>query len=151
MNLKPNTKRITNLRIEIRILKTINMGTIPHPTFGNGKICYIEIPAINIHDSASFYYSVFGWNVRTSNDGLLSFDDGVGEVSGTWVVGPKPASETGFVISIMVSNIQTTIDLIKVNGGRIIQEYDIQSADKIARFTDPAGNVLGLYEHKLIS
>jgi len=125
------------------------METVTHPTFGNGKICYIEIPAINIHDSASFYYSVFGWNVRSSSDGLLSFDDGVGEVSGRWVVGPKPSGENGFAISIMVINIQTTIDLIKANGGRIIQEYDIQADKKIARFTDPAGNFLGLYEHKL--
>ena len=125
------------------------MKTNQHPTFGNGKICYIEIPAININDSASFYYSVFGWNVRTSNDGSLSFDDGVGEVSGRWVIGPKPASENGFRISIMVTNIRTTIDLINANGGRLIQEYDIQSSEKFASITDPAGNVLGLYEHKL--
>jgi hypothetical protein len=25
------------------------------PTFGNGKICYLEIPALDIHKSASFY------------------------------------------------------------------------------------------------
>jgi predicted enzyme related to lactoylglutathione lyase len=123
------------------------MKPIQHPTFGNGKICYIEIPAINIHDSASFYYSVFGWNVSTRDDGTLSFDDGVGEVSGRWVIGPKPASENGYRISIMVSNIQTTLDLINANGGRIIQKYDIQSAGKFATITDPAGNVLGLYQH----
>ena len=127
------------------------METVTHPTFGNGKICYIEIPAINIHDSASFYYSVFGWNVRSSSDGLLSFDDGVGEVSGRWVIGPKPASENGYRISIMVSNIQTTIDLIIANGGRIIQEYDIQLAEKFASVYDPEGNVLGLYEHRIDS
>ena len=127
------------------------MKTIPHPTFGNGKICYIEIPAVNIHDSASFYYSVFGWNVRTSSDGTLSFDDGVGEVSGRWVTGLNSASESGYRISIMVTNIQTTIDLIIANGGRLIQEHDIRSAQKFASVTDPAGNVLGLYEHKLVS
>ena len=123
------------------------MTTISHPTFGNGKICYIEIPAINIHDSARFYQAVFNWTVRTRSDGSLSFDDGVGEVSGTWVIGPKPAGENGFRISIMVSNIQTTLDLIKANGGHIIQEYDIQSVEKFAGFTDPAGNFLGLYQH----
>ena len=125
------------------------MKTNPHPTFGNGKICYIEIPAINIHDSANFYQAVFGWTIRTRSNGSLSFDDGVGEVSGRWVIGPKPASGNGYRISIMVSNIQTTIDLIIANDGRIIQEYDIQSAKKFATVTDPAGNVLGLYEHKL--
>jgi len=35
------------------------------PTLGNGKICYIEIPAADIERSVSFYQEVFGWNVRT--------------------------------------------------------------------------------------
>jgi len=124
------------------------METNNHPTFGNGKICYIEIPAIDINHSASFYKTVFGWEIRTSSDGLLSFDDGVGEVSGTWVVGPEPATETGFVISIMVDDIQATIDLVIANGGRIIQTFDQDSSEKIAKFTDPAGNIFGLYQHK---
>lgn len=117
------------------------------PTFGNGKICYLEIPAIDVNHSANFYRTVFGWKTRVSNDGFLSFDDGVGQVSGTWVVGPKPSSEMGIVISIMVDNIQETIDLIVENGGLIIQTYDLNSAEKIARFADPFGNIFGLYQH----
>ena len=46
-----------------------------HPTFGNGKICYIEIPAIDINKSSAFYKDVFGWNVRKRSDGSISFDD----------------------------------------------------------------------------
>jgi len=118
-----------------------------HPTFGNGKICYLEIPAINIERSANFYKTVFGWKKRINSDGFLSFDDGVGEVSGTWVVGPKPSGEIGIVISIMVYNIQETIDLIIANGGQIIQPCETNSSEKIARFTDPFGNLLGLYQH----
>lgn len=118
-----------------------------HPTFGNGKICYLEIPAIDIPGSANFYETVFGWQIRINNEGTLSFDDTIGEVSGMWVVGPKPASEIGIVISIMVDNIQTTIDLIVENGGKIIQMYETESAEKIARFTDPFGNIFGLYQH----
>jgi predicted enzyme related to lactoylglutathione lyase len=33
------------------------------PTLGNGKICYIEIPALDIKRSAEFYRNVFGWNI----------------------------------------------------------------------------------------
>ena len=51
----------------------------------NGKICYIEIPAIDINASAGFYQAVFGWRTRQRGDGQLAFDDGV-EVSGTWVL-----------------------------------------------------------------
>ena len=47
----------------------------------NGKICYIEIPAVDIDASAAFYTEVFGWAIRTRGDGRKAFDDGV-EVSG---------------------------------------------------------------------
>ena len=57
------------------------------PTLANGKICYVEIPAIDIQGSASFYEKVFGWQLRKRGDGAIAFDDGVGQVSGTWVTG----------------------------------------------------------------
>ena len=31
------------------------------PTLANGKICYIEIPAVDISRSVLFYETVFGW------------------------------------------------------------------------------------------
>ena len=31
------------------------------PSRANGKICYLEIPAVDIEQSAAFYASVFGW------------------------------------------------------------------------------------------
>ncbi|HYN10334.1 MAG TPA: VOC family protein [Vicinamibacterales bacterium] len=34
------------------------------PTLGNGKICYIEIPATDVAQSADFYHKVFGWQIR---------------------------------------------------------------------------------------
>jgi uncharacterized protein len=53
------------------------------PTFANGKICYIEIPATDIARSSDFYHRSVGWNIRKRGDGSIAFDDGVGEVSGT--------------------------------------------------------------------
>jgi catechol 2,3-dioxygenase-like lactoylglutathione lyase family enzyme len=74
------------------------------PTLGNGKICYIEIPAIDVHRSADFYRAVFGWQVRTRGDGQTAFDDAVGQVSGTWLLG-RPASPTpGLLVYIMVDD-----------------------------------------------
>jgi predicted enzyme related to lactoylglutathione lyase len=118
-----------------------------HPTFGNGKICYIEMPAIDIQRSASFYKAVFGWEVRTRDDGSVAFDDGVGEVSGTWVRGRKPATETGLMIHIMVDNAAATIDAVLANGGKLVQPIGKDAPEITARFSDPAGNVLGLYQH----
>ena len=130
--------------------QTISLQTMEnqkHPTYGNGKICYIEIPADNIDLSAKFYQLVFGWQTRISNDGFTSFDDGVGEVSGTWVTGRKAASEAGLVISIMVSDIYQTIELISANGGKVIRKFNPESSEKVAWVTDPFGNILGLYQH----
>ncbi len=90
------------------------------PTLGNGKICYIEIPAKNIEESAAFYSKIFGWHTRTRGDGHLAFDDGIGEVSGTWVTGRKPHTEAGLIVSIMVDCLAETIDLLTANGSLIV-------------------------------
>ena len=44
------------------------------PTLANGKICYIEIPAVDIRRSADFYAKVFGWNIRQRGGGSTAFD-----------------------------------------------------------------------------
>ncbi len=119
-----------------------------HPTFGNGKICYIEIPATDINVSASFYERVFGWKIRKRDDGSIAFDDAVEEVSGTWVTGRKPSTEPGLLISIMVDNVAATIDIIIAHGGRIVQPIGMDAPEITARFSDPAGNVLSLYQHR---
>lgn len=50
-----------------------------HPTFGNGKICYIELPSRDIDESSLFYSKVFGWKIRTRGDGSVAFDDTVND------------------------------------------------------------------------
>ena len=115
------------------------------PTLGNGKICYIEMPARDIQRSAEFYEKVFSWQVRRRGDGSIAFDDGVGEVSGTWVTG-RPASTPGLLIYIMVDSVAATIDSIISEGGEIVQPIGADAPEITARFRDPAGNVIGLYQ-----
>jgi predicted enzyme related to lactoylglutathione lyase len=116
------------------------------PTFSNGKICYIEIPATDIALSAGFYRQVFGWNIRTRGDGSVAFDDGVGEVSGTWVKGRPPAAQPGFMIYVMVDSVENTVDAVKAAGGEIAQPIGGDPGEITARFRDPGGNVVGLYQ-----
>ena len=87
------------------------------PTLGNGKICYVEIPANNVQRSAEFYEKVFDWKIRKRGDGAIAFDDGVGEVSGTWVTGRPPATTPGLLIYIMVDSVAETVDTIIAHGG----------------------------------
>jgi predicted enzyme related to lactoylglutathione lyase len=116
------------------------------PTLANGKVCYIEMPALDISRSASFYKEVFGWRIRQRNDGSIAFDDTVGEVSGTWVLGRKAATEPGLLIYIMVDNIATAVETVIANGGKIVQPVGMDAPELTARFSDPAGNVIGLYQ-----
>ena len=116
------------------------------PTLRNGKICYIEIPAIDIPRSAKFYETVFGWKTRRRGDGQIAFDDGVGEVSGTWVTGRPPSPEPGLMLYIMVDSVSNTIDAVIAQGGKLVQPIGADAPEITARFLDPAGNIIGLYQ-----
>lgn len=118
------------------------------PTLATGKICYIELPAVDIARSADFYGRTFGWNIRQRGDGNTAFDDAVGEVSGSWVLGRPPASAPGLMVYIMVDNVTTTLEKIVENGGKIVQPVGADAPEITARFSDPAGNVIGLYQER---
>jgi len=116
------------------------------PTFANGKICYIEIPATDIARSIDFYTKVFGWQIRKRGDGSTAFDDTTGQVSGAWVLKRPPSPQPGLLIYIMVDSVAATIEKIVASGGEIVQPLGADAPEITARFSDPAGNVLGLYQ-----
>jgi len=116
------------------------------PTCGHGKICYIVIPASDPERSAAFYSAVFGWEIRQRGDGSIAFDDGVGQVSGTWAKGKEPAQNPNLLIYIMVDSASATVDMIKANGGRIVKAIGEEAPEITAWFSDPDGNVMGIYE-----
>jgi len=116
------------------------------PTLGNGKICYIEIPATDIAHSAEFYQRCFRWEIRKRGDGATAFDDGVGQVSGAWVLGRPPMSQPGLMVYIMVDSVEETIKKVVAAGGEIVQPIGADAPEITARFRDPGGNVIGLYQ-----
>jgi predicted enzyme related to lactoylglutathione lyase len=116
------------------------------PPRANGKICYIEMPATDIARSAEFYKRVFGWNIRRRGDGSTAFDDTTGEVSGTWLLGRPPASAPGFLIYVMVDSVEAAVKAVVANGGEIVQPIGADAPEITARFRDPGGNVIGLYQ-----
>jgi predicted enzyme related to lactoylglutathione lyase len=114
-------------------------------TLANGKICYVEIPALDIARSADFYKKVFGWNIRRRGDGATAFDDNTGEVSGAWVLG-RPPQSPGLIVYIMVDSVSASLEAIITNGGKVVQPIGVDAPEITARFGDPAGNVIGLYQ-----
>ena len=116
------------------------------PSSTNGKVCYIEIPAADIKRSADFYAKVFGWRLRQRGDGNTAFDDATGEVSGTWVVGRPASAKPGLLLYIMVDSVSATVDAVVAHGGEIVQPIGGDAPEITARFRDPGGNVVGLYQ-----
>jgi predicted enzyme related to lactoylglutathione lyase len=122
------------------------MSNNSQPTIGNGKICYIELTSRDVKESSDFYQSVFGWDVRRRGDGATAFDDGVGQVSGTWRTDRNPSTEIGILVHIMVDDMEATIKKVKDHGGVIVQPVGMDAPEITAHFRDPSGNILGLYQ-----
>jgi uncharacterized protein len=128
-----NDEQVTNNRIAL----------LPRP-----RVCYLEIPALDVQQSATFYEQVFGWNLRKRDTDRPSFDDATGNVSGAWVAGRTPAREVGLLPYIWVDHIDATLGLVVTHGGQVVTSptRDAAGGEWIATFRDPAGNVIGLYQ-----
>jgi uncharacterized protein len=113
----------------------------------HGKICYVEMPATDIARSSNFYQQVFGWNIRKRGDGSIAFDDTTGEVSGAWVLGRSPEAKPGLLFYINVDSVAAAVDAVVAAGGEIVQPIGADAPEITARFRDPGGNVIGLYQH----
>ena len=116
------------------------------PTLANGKICYLELPALNVNQSAAFYSKVFGWSMRTRGDRSQAFDDTTGQVSGAFVRGRSPWPTPGLLFYIMVDDAAKTCRAVEAHGGTIVQPIGADAPEITARFRDPAGNIIGLYQ-----
>ena len=117
------------------------------PTYGHGKICYVELPTMDVARSAAFYESALGWKIRKRGDGRTAFDDGVGEVSGAFVKGRPPMADVGILVYVMVDSVADTIEKVTAAGGEITQPLGADAPEITARFRDPGGNILGLYQN----
>jgi predicted enzyme related to lactoylglutathione lyase len=123
------------------------VALLPRP-----RVCYIEIPAKDLHTSVEFYEKVFGWSIRNRESARPSFDDATGAVSGAWVAAPDPARDPGLLPYIWVDDIRASAKRVSECGGVLV---DAPHADHpggtswIATFRDPAGNLLGLYQENV--
>ncbi len=120
------------------------------PTLANGKICYVEVPAIDPRRSAGFYEAVFGWSIRRRGDGSTAFDDTTGQVSGAFVTGRPPQVEPGLMLYVMVADASAILERVVANGGAVAQPIHPGSPEIVARFRDPAGNVVGIYQERAL-
>lgn len=54
--------------------------------------------------------------------------------------------EAGIIISIMVDDADATQQRVMANGGKNVHSEKMDSGEIIIHFTDPAGNLMGIYQ-----
>src|SRR5260370_25412294 len=81
--------------------------------FRRPRLCYLQIPALDVARSVAFYEEVFGWNIRHRNTSHPSFDAATGNVSGAWF---NAQGFAGVLPSIWVDNIYATLAQAAAHG-----------------------------------
>jgi uncharacterized protein len=129
-------------------------GEQPRPTPASGVgprltrpagISYLHIPADDVRRAAAFYGEVFGWDVQGQDSDHPSFNDGTGHVSGAWMSDQAVSREPGLLPYIYVEQIEEVVNQIVAHGGEIVSGPRPEGNLSVARFRDPAGNVIGLW------
>jgi len=111
-------------------------------SLAHGEFCYLQIPALDVVESATFYENAFGWKIERPHPSFQAPG-----LIGQWVADRPAAAEAGLLAWINVDRIDDTLELVRINGGQVV---DLPSADgcrRLATIRDPAGNVLGLVQH----
>jgi hypothetical protein len=110
------------------------------------NLCYLEIPAVDMHESAQFCECVFAWNIRFRETERPRFDDTNGDVSGAWVTGRVSSRQPGILPYVMVADATAVAKKIVDAKGSIVPPAGPYGTEVLATFLDPAGNPFGVYE-----
>ena len=122
------------------------------------KVVHFEIPVDDLERAKSFYGSIFGWELVTTpiGDGEYTLvtttpvDESMrstesGGINGGMMqrseVTPNP------VITIGVESVDDALKQVEASGGAVVTpKTPIPGMGAFAYFTDPEGNVMGVFE-----
>lgn len=114
---------------------------------------FVEIPAADFSRAVKFYETIFGVQLTvfdcTPSEKMAFFPDS-GSKPGlaiSWAADFFP-SKDGVLVSLNVGDIETTLECIRVNGGKTVRaktKIEAEGMGYFAQFTDSEGNTLGLY------
>jgi predicted enzyme related to lactoylglutathione lyase len=114
--------------------------------FRPGGLSYLRIPAPDPAEVAAFYRDAFGWTLR-GDPRSPGFDDGTGHVIGHFMPDLPVANDAGFRPYVYVEDLDSTLEKVVAGGGEIVTEPYPEGDLWVAVFRDPAGNVLGAWQH----
>ena len=112
----------------------------------HGGLSYLEIPAIDPRQSATFDEKVLGWQLRGRDSDDPRFEDGTGHLIGRWVTGRVISREPGLLPYIYIDRIDDVVERIAAHGGEVVKAPYPEGNLWVATFRDPTGNVLGLWQ-----
>jgi hypothetical protein len=117
---------------------------------------WVEIRSIDVHKTARFYESVFGWRyleTETAEGSEVLILDTGGDPRchnlrrvGIWQ--RPPSSDLGVRVYILVEDIETVLRRIREHGGEVVVPAADFGFGFMAQFQDPSGNRFGLFEEK---
>jgi predicted enzyme related to lactoylglutathione lyase len=116
------------------------------PVFRASGISYLRIPAPDGARAAAFYSAVFGWTVG-GDPAEPRFEDGTGHVIGHFVTDSRVAGEAGIRPYVYVEHLDATLEKIVDQGGEVDTPPYAEGDLWVATFRDPAGNVVGVWQH----
>lgn len=123
-------------------------GAAPEWNPEPGQIVHMEIPSLNLEESAKFYGELFGWTTTPAagDEEYLIWSDG-GQTMGGFSMHGAPALDGGVILYIFVVSIADAYVAIEAAGGTPLNdEMSVgEGQGFIGMFRDPHGNMLGLY------
>jgi len=112
----------------------------------HGGLSYLEIPAVDAKQSATFYEQVLGWKIQRSEPDNPRFEDATGHLIGRWITCRAISREPGLLPYIYVDRIDEAVGRVVKNGGEVVKAIYAEGNLWVATVRDPAGNMIGLWQ-----
>lgn len=110
------------------------------------ELNYVELAAPDLPRSQAFYEAAFGWTFNEYGGAYagLRSPDGEGEVGGL-----NPGAEAGGggpLVLVESDDLDASVAAVREAGGLVVDgPYEYPGGRRFT-FTDPAGNLLGVYQ-----
>jgi len=112
--------------------------TGPHPV--HGQIGYLQLPAVDIAQSAAFYQTVFGWSVDAEH-GSFEAPGMIGQF--TKDLAPAPGGPLAWICA---DQLGATLNRVAGAGGTVRGRPQRDGGERwLAEIADPAGNRVGIF------
>ncbi len=124
------------------------------------EIVHFEIPADDMARAQKFYKSTFGWKmndlkemgytiIHTTEVDEKQMPRKPGAINGGMMKRTKEVKSP--VVTISVDDIDASLAKIEKNGGKtLIKKMEVGEMGWSAYFQDPEGNVIGLWQNKMM-